>query len=55
MAVERKPPVTTIRQPLELMAQKAVELIVQKIGGESPEKLQYILPVSYIEGPTTKI
>lgn len=54
MAVERNTPVTTIRQPLELMAQKAVELIVQKIAGESPEKLQFILPVSYIEGPTTK-
>ena len=54
MAVERNTPVTTIRQPLELMAQKAVELIVQKIAGESPEKLQFILPVNYIEGPTTK-
>ena len=54
MAAERTPPVTTIRQPLELMAQKAVELIVQKIAGESLEKLQYVLPVSYVEGPTTK-
>ena len=54
MAVERNTPVTTIRQPLELMAQKAVELIVQKIAGESLEKLQYVLPVSYVEGPTTK-
>ena len=54
MSVERNTPVTTIRQPLELMAQKAVELIVQKIAGESLEKLQYVLPVSYVEGPTTK-
>lgn len=54
MAIERNSPVTTIRQPLESMAQKAVELIIQKIGGESPKKLQYILPVTYIEGPTTK-
>lgn len=54
MAIERNSPITTIRQPLESMAQKAVELIIQKIGGESPKKLQYILPVTYIEGPTTK-
>ena len=53
MEAGRKQIVSTIRQPVDLMAKAAVEKIIQVIDGE-PVKTKITLPVHYIEGPTTK-
>lgn len=45
--------VSTIAQPIKGMAQKAVELLLREIGGETVEK-RTVLPVSYKEGGTTR-
>ncbi|MGT2964342.1 LacI family DNA-binding transcriptional regulator [Streptococcus acidominimus] len=45
--------VSTIKQPLEQMAQEAVNILLAIIHKKS-YKLQSILPISYIEGATTK-
>ncbi|MGT2712719.1 LacI family DNA-binding transcriptional regulator [Streptococcus oriscaviae] len=53
MAEERKIFLSTIRQPLEEMAKEAVACLVDII--EKKERpLQTILPISYVEGKTTK-
>ena len=49
----RRQIVSTIRQPVDLMAKAAVEKIIQVIDGE-PVKTKITLPVHYVEGPTTK-
>lgn len=53
MEAGRRQIVSTIRQPVDLMAKVAVEKIIQVIDGE-PVKEKITLPVTYIEGPTTK-
>ncbi|WP_321381885.1 LacI family DNA-binding transcriptional regulator [Trichococcus shcherbakoviae] len=53
MEAGRKQILSTIRQPVDLMAKAAVEKIIQVIDGE-PVKTKITLPVHYIEGPTTK-
>ena len=53
MEAGRKQIVSTIRQPVDLMAKAAVEKIIQVIDGE-PVKTKITLPVHYVEGPTTK-
>ena len=53
MEAGRKQIVSTIRQPVDLMAKAAVEKIIQVIDGE-PIKMKITLPVHYVEGPTTK-
>lgn len=53
MEAGRRQIVSTIRQPVDLMAKAAVEKIIQVIDGE-PVKTKITLPVHYIEGPTTK-
>lgn len=45
--------VSTIKQPVDLMAQAAVENIIQIINGQNTQKM-ITLPVEYIEGKTTK-
>ena len=49
----RRQIVSTIRQPVDLMAKAAVEKIIQVIDGESVST-KITLPVHYVEGPTTK-
>lgn len=53
LATERKVPVSTIKQPLDLMAREAVKMLLGVIEGKS-YPLQSILPISFIDGPTTK-
>lgn len=53
LAAERKNPVSTIKQPLEEMAKEAVQILLSIIDGV-PHKVQSVLPISFIEGPTTK-
>lgn len=53
MEAGRRQIVSTIRQPVDLMAKAAVEQIIQLIDGE-PVKTKITLPVHYVEGPTTK-
>lgn len=53
MEAGRRQIVSTIRQPVDLMAKAAVEKIIQVIDGE-PVKTKITLPVHYVEGPTTK-
>ena len=53
MEAGRKQILSTIRQPVDLMAKAAVEKIIQVIDGE-PIKMKITLPVHYVEGPTTK-
>lgn len=53
MEAGRKQFLSTIRQPVDLMAKAAVEKIIQVIDGESV-KTKITLPVHYVEGPTTK-
>ena len=50
---EREYPLSTIKQPLEDMAKKSVEVLVSIIEGK-PHASQIVLPISYIEGKTTK-
>lgn len=48
------PSLTTIRQPIELIAQKAVEVLLKEIEGNYEETAKDIcLPVQLIEGTTT--
>ena len=53
MEAGRKQIVSTIRQPVDLMAKAAVEKIIQVIDGE-PVKTKITLSVHYLEGSTTK-
>ena len=53
MEAGRKQIVSTIRQPVDLMAKAAVEKIIQVIDSE-PVKTKITLSVHYVEGPTTK-
>lgn len=53
MSEERDYLVTTIRQPLDLMAKVAVEQIMNAINGR-PVEYKTITPVTFIEGNTTK-
>ncbi|HFH9921730.1 TPA: LacI family DNA-binding transcriptional regulator [Streptococcus suis] len=50
---EREYPVTTIKQPIEQMAQKSVEVLLNIIDGH-PHDEHLVLPISYYEGKTTK-
>lgn len=45
--------VSTIKQPLEQMAEEAVDILLATIH-QKTHKLQSILPISYVEGGTTK-
>ncbi|GLC87133.1 LacI family DNA-binding transcriptional regulator [Lysinibacillus piscis] len=48
------PSLTTIRQPIELIAQKAVEVLLKEIEGDYEEgAMDICLPVQLIEGTTT--
>ena len=53
MEAGRKQFLSTIRQPVDLMAKAAVEKIIQVIDGE-PVKTKITMPVHYLEGSTTK-
>ena len=44
---------STIRQPIELMAKKSVEALINIIEDKPVEK-KVILPISFIKGYTTK-
>lgn len=46
------PPVTCIRQPISSLAQKGVELLLQKISGESTQD-EVVFPVQFVKGMTT--
>lgn len=53
LASEHSLELSTIRQPLEAMAQEAVACLVDVI--EKRERpLQVTLPISYVDGKTTK-
>lgn len=52
-AIDREYPVTTMKQPLEKMAKVAIEVLLARINGDN-HRIQTVLPVSYIEGRTTK-
>ena len=45
--------ISTIRQPIELMAKKSVEALINIIEDKPVEK-KVILPISFIKGYTTK-
>lgn len=53
LANEKSYPVSTIKQPLKEMAKEAVRILLSIIENE-PHKLQVTLPISFIDGPTTK-
>lgn len=42
-----------MKQPLKEMAKEAVRILMSIIANQ-PYKLQVTLPITYIEGPTTK-
>lgn len=48
------PGLTTLRQPLRKMGQRAVDLLLQRIAGEGPEKARYIMfePELIVRGST---
>jgi len=46
--------VTTVVQPIEQIAIKAVDVLLDRIGGKKRKKNSYILDVSLIQGQTTK-
>ena len=50
---EREFLLTTIRQPLDVMAKVAVKQVMNAINGEKVEH-KTILPVTFIEGSTTQ-
>ncbi|MGT2715198.1 LacI family DNA-binding transcriptional regulator [Streptococcus respiraculi] len=52
-AREHEYPVSTIKQPLEQMAEEAVNILLSIISQQSYPR-QSVLPISYIEGKTTK-
>lgn len=52
-AREHEYPVSTIKQPLEQMAEEAVNILLSIIHQEVYQR-QSVLPISYIEGKTTK-
>ena len=45
--------ISTIRQPIELIAEKAVNSLIDIINNKNTEK-EIILPITYINGSTTK-
>jgi len=47
------PVLSTIRQPVEQMARKAVQLLLKKIEGEQVEQEDYKIAVEYRQGETT--
>lgn len=48
------PDLTTIKQPIELIAKTSIELLIKEIEGDfSNRKSKIALPVSLIEGKTT--
>ncbi|ACI18415.1 LacI family DNA-binding transcriptional regulator [Dictyoglomus thermophilum] len=49
-----RPSLTTIRQDKDKMAQKLIEVLIDKIEGKNAES-KYILPISLIERESTKI
>ena len=53
MAMERQYVVSTIKQPLEDMSKKAVELNLDIIDDKEHTR-QYLIPGYYVEGKTTK-
>ena len=53
MANDRDYLLSTIKQPLKEMAQEAVRILFEIIDGKTVN-LQTILPVTFIEGKTTK-
>ncbi|MGT2959243.1 LacI family transcriptional regulator [Streptococcus bovimastitidis] len=53
LANEKSYPISTIKQPLKEMAKEAVRILLSIIENE-PHKLQVTLPISFIDGPTTK-
>lgn len=53
LASGRDYPVTTMKQPVDTMANEAVRILMGIIN-HTPHQLQVTLPIRYIEGPTTK-
>ncbi|MTB63707.1 substrate-binding domain-containing protein [Streptococcus sp. zg-86] len=53
MAKEHEYLVSTIKQPLEQMAEEAVSILLSIIDHQTPSR-QSVLPISYVEGKTTK-
>ncbi len=53
LASERSLELSTIRQPLEAMAQEAVACLIDIIEKRAP--LQVTLPISYLEGKLQKL
>nr|WP_262370198.1 substrate-binding domain-containing protein [Dictyoglomus thermophilum] len=49
-----RPSLTTIRQDKDKMAQKLIEVLIDKIEGKNAES-KYILPISLIERESTNI
>lgn len=47
------PVLSTIRQPVEQMARKAVQLLLKKIEGEPLDQTEYRIAVEYRQGETT--
>lgn len=48
------PDLTTIKQPIELIAKISIDLLIKEIDGDfSNRKSKIALPVSLIEGKTT--
>jgi len=46
-------PVSSIRQPVDLMAKKSVEIIISLINKQTVSEINY-LPVEFVDGGTTK-
>lgn len=53
-SINDKIKISTIRQPIELIAKEAVDCIIKLIENKEVEK-EIILPVKYIKGYTTKV
>jgi LacI family transcriptional regulator len=54
-ASEAHPPLTTIRQPMEKMAEKAVNLLLQQIQDQQEiDQIQYKMAPVLVERETTK-
>lgn len=51
--INEKPVISSIRQPVDLMARESVQLLMKLINKEVSEISRIYLPISFYEGETT--
>ncbi len=51
--VVKRPPLTTVEQPIQLMGQRAIEMLVAILDGAQPDARQVRLPTRLVVRDTT--